>query len=564
MQCGAFKKIRKGWLAGCILVAVAAHVHAGTPALIPLPQQMAVRPGSFQLTPETTLFASPGSVTTARQLAGELRAATGYPLHVRTRYFATTPLAGGIFLTTKLADTNLGPEGYELTVTSNSVVIRAPQPAGLFYGAETFRQLLPPEIFATNLVAAAEWPAPCMEIRDWPRFPWRGLMLDVSRHFFDRAEVERVLDLMALHKLNMFHLHLTDSQGWRIEIKKYPRLTQVGAWRAHEVITAPPEKGTNAQPAWAAAAAGKFGPDGRYGGFYTRRDIRRLVAYAAARHITIVPEIEMPGHSGAALAAYPQYGGEPVASGTDTPISTHNPPAFGIYNPANPATFKFLDDVLAEVFKLFPGPYVHIGGDEVRKTYWRNDPACQALMRREGLQDATNLQSWFIRRVEQDIDAHGKTLVGWSEIAQGGLAQNAVVMDWIGGARPAALAGHDVVMTRNAYCYLNYYQSTNRAAEPRAQDDYLPLKKVYALDPVPPNLPAQAEAHILGAQGNLWTEWVASLPHVEYMLFPRLSALAEVDWSAKDARDWPGFQARLAVHEQRLDALGVNYRRGSE
>jgi hexosaminidase len=330
----------------------------------------------------------------------------------------------------------------------------------------------------------------------------------------------------------------------------------------HDDLTAGNVKGTNSHPAWASAPASKYGPDGRYGGFYTQDDIRELVAFAAVRHITIVPEIELPGHSGAALAAYPQFGGLNASNNTDMPISLHNPPAFGIFNPANEGTFQFLDDVLSEVFTLFPGQYVHIGGDEVRKTYWTNDPECQALMQREGLKNAAELQSWFIKRIEKYVDAHGKTLVGWSEILQGGLAQNAVVMDWIGGARQAATAGHDVVMTPNSHCYLNYYQSTNQTAEPRAQGGYLPLSLVYAFEPVPTDLPVQFQSHILGAQGNLWTEWVASLPHVEYMLFPRLSALAEVGWSAKDARNWGDFRSRLKIHEQRLDELGVNYRRG--
>ena len=533
----------------------------GAPAVIPLPQQMDVRPGAFQLTPETEIYASHAALPTARQLAVSWRAATGYPLRVHWKWWGSHAVRHGIFLTTKSADAALGAEGYDLAVTTNFVVIRARAQAGLFYGAETLRQLLPPEIFATNRVAKADWAVPCLQIRDWPRFPWRGLMLDVSRHFYNKDEVERVLDLMALYKLNRFHMHLADSQGWRIEIKKYPLLTQVGAWRMHAGLTGPNSQGTNAHPAWAAATADKFGPDGRYGGFYTQDDIRALVAYAAARHITTVPEIEMPGHSGAALAAYPQFGGLTVTNGTDMPISTRNPPAFGIYNPANPATFQFLEDVLTEVFALFPGPYIHIGGDEVSKRYWSRDPACQALMRREGLRNAAELQSWFIKRIEKFVDAHGRTLVGWSEISQGGLAPSAVVMDWIGGATEAATTGHDVVMTSGGSCYLNRYQSTNLVAEPPAQGGVITLEKIYAFEPVPTNLPAQFQAHILGAQGNLWSEWIASLPHVEYMLFPRLAALAEVDWSAKGARDWDSFQSRLAVDEQRLDQLGVNYRR---
>ena len=563
-MCKAF--INSIWRSGLIVLLLGATIFsalAEAPALIPLPQQVAWRDGRFALTPATRIYASPGSLFTARQLAAQLRPATGYSLPVCMKLWGSHAVSGAIFLTTRAADPALGSEGYELTVASNSVVLRAPTSAGMFYGAQTLRQLLPPEIYGTNPVVRTDWSIPCGHIRDWPRFPWRGLMLDVSRHFYPKAEVERVLDLMAVHKLNRFHWHLVDSQGWRIEIKKYPLLTQVGAWRVRGDLTPSNWHGTNIHPVWAAAPADTYGPDGRYGGFYTQADIREVVAYAAARHIIVVPEIEMPGHSGAALAAYPQYGAINSANNTDTPISTHNPPGFGIYNPANPETFQFLDGVLAEVFQMFPGPYFHIGGDEVRKAYWEHSAECQALMQREGLTNAAALQSWFIQRIEKYVHAHGKTLVGWSEIAQGGLAKNAVVMDWIGGAREAATAGHDVVMTPNSYCYLNYYQSTNQAAEPRAQGGYLPLSKIYHFEPVPARLPAPLQAHILGAQGNLWTEWVASLPHVEYMLFPRLCALAEVDWSAKDARDWENFQARLKTHELRLNELGVNYRRSA-
>jgi hypothetical protein len=367
-------------------------------------------------------------------------------------------------------------------------------------------------------------------------------MLDVSRHFYTRNEVEKLIDLMALYKLNTLHWHLVDDQGWRIEIKKYPLLTKIGGWRQQSAF-GKASKETNARPVWAAPSVDKFGADGRYGGFYTQDDVREIVAYATARHITIVPEIEMPGHSSAALAAYPQFGS-----------------ARGIYNPADKKTFQFLDDVLSEVFQLFPGKYVHIGGDEVRKDYWKNDPDCQALMKREGLKNEEDLQSWFIRRIEKFVNARGKTLIGWSEILQGGLAQNAVVMDWIGGGKEAASQGHDVVMTPNTYCYLNYYQSTNHSTEPRAQGNFVPLQKVYSFDPVPTNLPPAFQSHILGAQGNLWTVWIASFSHVEYMLFPRTCALAEALWSPTNSRNWNDFRQRLNLDEERQDQLKVNYR----
>lgn len=541
------------------LSAIAFAAAMDAPSIIPQPKTMELRSGEFLLRPDTKVFTDKNSRQTATQLAERLRKSTGYPLKIKSYSSRETP--AGILLTTKDANTNLGAEGYDLDVSGNSVVIRAPIQAGLFYGAQTFLQLLPPEIFSTNVANKSEWRVPSLHIEDQPRFKWRGFMLDVSRHFYNKADVERILDEMALYKLNTFHWHLVDDQGWRIEIKKYPRLTQIGAWRKQSDLPRAND-GTTAHPAWMAPAADKFGPDGRYGGFYTQKDIREVVAYAAARHITIVPEIEMPGHSGAALTAYPELRCLDTTNNADFfRAGIHN----GIYCPANEQTFKFLDDVLSEVFELFPGQYIHIGGDEVNTNYWHRSPECQALMQRDGLKNEYELQSWFIKRMEKFINAHGRTMIGWSEILKGGLATNAAVMDWIGGAQEAAEAGHDAVMTPTSYCYINYCQSTNLEAEPRAQGGFLSLRKVYSFEPVPANLPAQFQSHILGAQGNLWTEWIASVPHVEYMLFPRLCALAEVVWSPAPqaaSRNWDDFVRRLSVNERRLDELGVNYHRG--
>ena len=369
-------------------------------------------------------------------------------------------------------------------------------------------------------------------------------MLDVARHFYTKGEVEKILDLMAREKLNTFHWHLVDDQGWRIEIKKYPKLTQVGAWRTNI--------GWNLDPKSSAA----YGRDGRYGGFYTQKDIRAIVAYAAARHINIVPEIEMPGHSSAALAAYPQFscGGGPYS--TDNKPGTRN----GVYCAGNDGAFEFIEGVLTEVFQLFPGQYVHIGGDEVSKDNWKNCVKCQARMKTEGLKNEEELQSYFVRRIEKFVNAHGRTLIGWSEILQGGLAQNAVVMDWIGGGAEAAGAGHDVVMTVQKYCYFDHYQSTNHATEFRAIGGFLPLSQVYAFEPIPDKLGAQSEGHILGPQANLWTEYIPNLRQAEYMIFPRLCALAEVGWSSKEARNWDGFMARLPLELVRFDEQNVNYR----
>jgi hexosaminidase len=516
--------------------------------VIPLPQKIERRDGAFQLTANTRVYADYDSRATGDFLTQRLRPSTGLPLNAGVKFFGSATVSGGILLTTKNADTNLGPEGYELTVATNSVVIRAPTQAGLFYGVQTLLQLLPPEVFATNLVANLAWQIPCVQIQDWPRFQWRGFMLDVSRHFFTKPEVETFLDAMALQKMNVFHWHLTDDHGWRIEIKKYPKLTEIGAWRAGVGF------------GFSSNSTTAYGPDGRYGGFYTQDDIRDVVKYAAARHITIVPEIEMPGHSTAALSAYPQYSctGGPFEPSLTAGVFT------GIYDPAKEQTFQFLADVIAEVAPLFTGKYFHIGGDEVPKKTWKNSADCQALMKREGLKNEEELQSYFVRRIEKIVNANGHSMIGWSEILQGGLAKNAAVMDWIGGAKEAASAGHNVVMTPTDFCYLDFCQSTNRAAEPKAADwgNPLTLSKMYAFEPMPTNVPPQLQSYILGAQGNLWTEQIPNFRHAEYMAFPRVCALAEVTWSAKDARNWDDFIRRLQVQNQRFDELGINYRHG--
>ncbi len=516
---------------------------ANLTAIIPAPAHVEVRDGVFTLQPGSSILAGAALRDTAKLLAARLRPSTGFAIKIKSAKTKIEP--GDIVLTIENAATNLGPEGCQLSVTPDGVTVRAATATGVFYGVQSLLQLLPPEIFSAKPAGSiVEWTIPCVEIADQPRFPWRGLMLDVSRHFFTKKEVEQTLDLMALYKLNTFHWHLVDDQGWRIQIKKYPRLTSVGAWRNGIDFHLDPKSST------------AYGRDGRYGGYYTQRDTRQVVAYAAARHITIVPEIEMPGHSTAALASYPQFScfGGPFSIDQDRGIY------HGIYCAGNDATFQFLGDVLAEVIPLFPGKYVHIGGDEVRKTNWHRCEKCQDRIKAEGLKDEKELQSYFIRRVEKIVNARGKTLIGWSEIREGGLAQNAALMDWIGGGTAAAASGHDVVMTPTAFCYFDHYQSTNHYAEPKAIGGFLPLKQVYAFEPVPADLPPEFRSRILGGQANLWTEYVPSLSHIEYMLFPRLVALAEVDWSPQSARDWDDFKIRAALNERRLDALGVNYR----
>lgn len=514
------------------------------PAVIPQPQKMTRLEGFFQLSPDSRIYTGAGSAKTGEFLAGRLRQSTGWNL--KTRKFGTkeSTIHGGIVLMTNGADAALGAEGYELVVGTNGIVIRAPAEAGLFYGAQTLLQLLPPEIFSDKPAQGVAWTVPCVHISDSPRFAWRGFMLDVSRHFFTKDEVKKVLDLMALYKLNTFHWHLVDDQGWRIEIKKYPRLTKVGAWRDATGFGLDPKAST------------AYDKHGRYGGFYTQRDIREVVAYAAARHITVVPEIEMPGHSSAALVAYPQFG----CPNIDFTMPLKGGVYTGVYCAGKIATYPFLDDVISEVAPLFPGKYIHIGGDEVVKSNWQHCARCQARMKLEGMTNEHQLQSYFIGRVEKIVNLHGKSLIGWSEIREGGLAPSAALMDWIGGGAESAATGHDVVMTPTKYCYFDHYQSTNRALEPKAIGGFLPLQRVYEFEPVPEKLAPEFQKHVLGGQANLWTEYIPNLRQVEYMMFPRLGALAEADWSPREARDWQNFKTRTATNEKRLDALDVNYR----
>lgn len=533
------------------------------PAIIPVPSKVEIRQGQFRLAPLTRIQIDEPSTETARYLAEKLRASTGFPFPIYTNDEA---LKGVIELTTKGAKAELGPEGYELDVAPDVVSIKAPTQAGLFYGVQTLLQLFPPEIFTNGKVANANWEIPfAVHIEDQPRFPWRGFMLDCARHFFSKDEVKRVLDDMALHKLNTFHWHLTDDHGWRIEIKKYPKLTQIGAWRDKSWISPPGNDDSlqtnHVRPVWDSAPPTSFGADGRYGGFYSQDEVREIIAYAATRHITVVPEIEMPGHAIAALAAYPELSCDNGHYSPDVNAGVNK----GAFCIGDDAVITFLDNVLLEMFDLFPGKYIHIGGDEVngavKKATWGQSKDCQARMKTEGLKTLDELQGWFTGKMGKFVAEHGKTMIGWTEITEGPLPQNAVVMDWQGGAMAAATSGHDVVMSPTKFCYFDYAQSLDSAMEPPGIGGYIPLERVYLFEPVPADLPARFQSHILGAQANLWTEYVPSIPHVEYMMFPRLCALAEVDWSPKSARNWDDFKQRLATHEKRLDALGINYRR---
>ncbi|MBE0679008.1 MAG: beta-N-acetylhexosaminidase, partial [Bacteroidales bacterium] len=411
------------------------------PAIIPLPVQIEVAGGAFILQPSTRINYTGGNeaAAVAEHLAGLLRPVTGFALK------ASEGNGGDIRL---LIDTSgvWKPEEYRLTVKKRNVTLTAATPDGLFRGVQTIRQLLPPQIESSILVSDVKWTMPCVSVTDYPRFEWRGMHLDVSRHFFDVEFIKRYIDILALHKLNVFHWHLVDDQGWRIEIKKYPRLTETGAWRVDR----------EDRP-WNAREPQQPGEKATYGGFYTQEEIKEIVAYAAERYITVVPEIEMPAHVGSALAAYPEYSctGGPftVPPGGVWPITD-------IYCAGKEETFTFLEDVLTEVIELFPSQYIHIGGDEADKTEWRRCPECQARIRKEGLGDEDELQSYFIKRIEQFLISKGRKLIGWDEILQGGLAPEATVMSWQGfeGGITAARSGHHAVMTPVSHCYFNVYQ----------------------------------------------------------------------------------------------------------
>ncbi|HMA53408.1 MAG TPA: glycoside hydrolase family 20 protein [Acidobacteriota bacterium] len=526
-------------------------------SITPAPLRSEARPGRFVLGPSTkivVLESQAGVMPVASYLKGMLGRPTGFDLGIEAAAGAakeTAVRAGSIALRLEDLETRLGQEGYLLEAGTNGILIRAAAPAGLFYGTQTLRQLLPAAIEGPSAASGERaWIVPGVAIEDRPRFSWRGALLDCSRHFYPKNFVLRWIDILAMHKLNTFHWHLTDDQGWRIEIKRYPRLTEVGAWRVDRE-----------DKPWNARELQKPGEAATYGGFYTQDDVREIVAYAASRQVTIVPEIEMPGHAKAALTAYPEFSctGGPftVPPGGYWPITD-------IFCPGNDGTFEFLANVLAEVVDLFPGSFVHIGGDEANKAEWKRCPKCQARMKAEGLKDENELQSYFVRRMEKVLSAKGRRLIGWDEILEGGLAPQATVMSWRGieGGITAARAGHDVVMSPTSHCYIDYYQG-NPAVEPLAIGGYVPLRKVYEFEPVPEALTGTEAGHVFGGQANLWTEYVPDGKHAEYMALPRLAALAEVVWSAKSRRDWNDFASRIPHLFDVYAAAGMNFARSA-
>ena len=515
--------------------------------IIPQPQSMVLGKGYFQFTQETVFIIDPALMPAQLPFLEQFERASGFKFAVQKAAILTN----SVIIDT---DKSLPKEGYTLAVTPQQISIKAADYNGALYALQTLRQLLPNEVESTKLVKR-DWLVPAVTITDAPQYQWRGLMLDVSRHFFPKEYILKTLDRMAMLKLNTFHFHLVDNEGWRIEIKKYPKLTEVGAWRVDQEDKLWDERTPNPANAFANPAT----TPKKYGGFYTQEDIKEIVAYATARGITVIPEIEMPAHAMSAIAAYPELSCHKrpigVPSGAVWPITD-------IYCAGQEETFDFIEEVLTEVLALFPSQYIHVGGDEATHTEWEHCPKCQLRMKEHQLKNVHQLQSYFIRRIDDFLTSKGRTLVGWDEIMDGGLAKNAVVMNWRGieVGKKALAQGNPIVLTSD--CYIDNYQGLPDY-EPQANGGYLPLKKLYNY-----NLEKEAladtsveKSKVLGTQANLWAEHVGSTEHSEYMLFPRLLALAEISWTNDKLKDWDSFMRRTQRFMQRMDVMGIHYAR---
>ncbi|MDD5150836.1 MAG: family 20 glycosylhydrolase [Flavobacterium sp.] len=508
--------------------------------IIPKPANIVVKEGKFQFSKNTQFVVKGDSQKEiATALLNKFQLAAGW------KPLITTKIPKSNYIVFKV-DKTFHREAYKLDVSTKGVVITAKENAGFIYGLESIRQLLPTAIESKVVVSNVKWEISNVSITDEPRFQWRGLMLDLSRHFFDKSYIEETIDRLAMLKMNVLHLHLVDDQGWRIEIKKYPRLTEVGAWRVNQENVI-----------WNARLTVNPDEKGTFGGFLTQEELKEIVKYAQLRNIEIIPEIEMPAHVSCAIAAYPELAcfnqRIGVPSGGVWPITD-------IYCAGKESTFEFLQNVLDEVIPIFPSKYIHIGGDEATKTNWEKCPLCQKRMQDEGLKNVHELQSYFVKRMEKYINSKGKKLIGWDEILEGGLAPEATVMSWRGtqGGIEAAEQGHDVVMTPGTHCYFDHYQGPQNE-EPLAFGGYTPLSKVYEFDPVVPTMTPEEAKHILGGQANLWSEYIPTTQQSEYMIFPRIAALAETLWSSKEARNWNDFTNRLPSLLKRYDYLGINY-----
>lgn len=519
-----------------IMTAMVVQVTAQPASIIPQPSQLSSGNGTFSLSNATGISYS-SSNAELKSIAGmfneHLQKYYGFQLQENAKANSSVSLK----LVKSLPQ---GSEGYVLKVDEKGVLITASTPAGIFYGIQSLKQLLPAS-GSKNTPLSINF----VDISDQPRFVWRGLHLDVGRHYFPVSFIKKYIDYMAMYKLNSFHWHLTEDQGWRIEIKKYPKLTEISSWRDETVVGH-------------AGNSKKF--DGRgYGGFYTQDQVKDIVKYAADRFITIIPEIEMPGHTSAVLAAYPELG----CTGGPYKVQT----TFGVFDEVFCAgkeeSFKFLENVMDEVCEMFPSKYIHIGGDECPKEAWKKCPACQKRMKDQGLKNEHELQSYFIQRIEKYLNSKNRQIIGWDEILEGGLAKGATVMSWRGidGGIAAAKQKHNVIMSPNSHMYFDHYQSKDTKNEPLAIGGFLPLEKVYSYEPIPEELKGDEAKYVLGAQANIWTEYIPSTKQAEYMIFPRVCALAEVVWTPKDKKNYADFQLRMNTEYKRLDMFGVNYRK---
>ena len=511
-----------------------AQEKSGSSNIIPAPSVVTSGSGSVVLHSDVAIVARTSDEKNVAAVLQEFLKTKNINSHI-----TQTPAAANQIVLSQKKDATLGKEGYTLSINTKGVTIQANEGAGLFYGVQSLFQLI--------TISSDKAELPAVEIADQPRFQWRGLHLDVGRHFFPVSFIKKYIDIMAHYKLNTFHWHLTEDQGWRIEIKKYPKLQEVAAYRKETVIGHANSRNRNAPHQY----------DGiRHGGFYTQDEVKEVVAYAAQRYVTVVPEIEMPGHALAALTAYPYLG----CTGGPYEVAT----TWGIFDDVfcagKETTFQFLQDVLAEVIPLFPGKYIHIGGDECPKTKWEKCPFCQERMKTENLKDAHALQSYFIQRMEKYINAKGKQIIGWDEILEGGLAPNATVMSWRGeeGGIAAAQQHHDVVMTPSKWLYLDYYQDTLKT-EPLAIGGFVPVSKIYSYEPLSAQLSSDQQKYILGTQANVWTEYMPTTEQVEYMVYPRAIALAEIAWSPKEKRNYDDFLKRLMSNQKLLDDWHVHY-----
>ena len=505
-------------------------------SIIPEPQELQYHDGVFVFDGSTTIFAESEFKIASHFLQKYIEENAGWSPKEVTKDQATIVIE---------KSDGAPNEGYEMTISEEKIHIKAGDPSGAFYAMQTLRQLLPDYLEATTRSDLMLFKIPTLSIKDAPAFRYRGMHLDVGRHFFDKEFIKEYISHLSMLKMNYFHWHLTEDQGWRIEILQYPNLIKHGAYREETLIGH-----YNDTPQ-------QF--DGkRYGGYYTQEDIKEVVAFAKDHNVTIIPEIEMPGHAQAAISAYPELG----CTGKQVPVATKWGVFENVYCPKE-ETFTFLKNVLSEVMELFPGEYIHIGGDEAPKSHWKNCDDCQQLIKELGLKDEHELQSYFIKEIETFVNSNGKKIIGWDEILEGGLAPNATVMSWRGtqGAVSAAKEGHDVILTPTSHSYFDYYQA-DHSDEPLAIGGFLPLKKVYGFNPIPKELTNEESRFVLGAQGNVWTEYMPTEEQVEYMAFPRMLAMSEVVWSGptKDIeKDYPGFLSRVEEFLPRMDALGINY-----